>query len=128
MSPDGARFHIHEARAQHRLNVCTGHVQYVLHTYRTCPAQTQPYSRRRLLITADSWSYYPPSPLRGLTYYGYGPWTGPPLTKHSAWLIESWLVCFGRGTTRAEDAQGTPTQRHISPSILVYEDDCIRVY
>ena len=27
---------------------------------------------------------------------------------------------FGRGTTRAEDAQGTPT--HISPSIL-YEDE-----
>ena len=28
----------------------------------------------------------------------------------------------GRGTTRAEDSQGTPTQSHISPSILVYED------
>ena len=28
----------------------------------------------------------------------------------------------GRSTTRAEDAQGTPTQSHISPSILVYED------
>ena len=28
----------------------------------------------------------------------------------------------GRGSTRAEDAQGTPTQSHISPSILVYED------
>ena len=28
----------------------------------------------------------------------------------------------GRGTTIAEDAQGTPTQSHISPSILVYED------
>jgi hypothetical protein len=28
----------------------------------------------------------------------------------------------GRGTTRAEDAQGTPIQSHISPSILVYED------
>ena len=26
------------------------------------------------------------------------------------------------GTTRAEDAQGTPTQSHLSPSILVYED------
>ena len=25
------------------------------------------------------------------------------------------------GTTRAEDAQGTPTQSHVSPSILVYE-------
>ena len=29
----------------------------------------------------------------------------------------------GRGTTRAEVAQGTPTQSHISPSILVYEDN-----
>ena len=29
----------------------------------------------------------------------------------------------GRGTARADDAQGTPTQSHISPSILVYEDD-----
>ena len=28
----------------------------------------------------------------------------------------------GRGTTRAEDAQGTPSQSHVSPSILVYED------
>ena len=28
-----------------------------------------------------------------------------------------------RGTTRAEDAQGTPTQSHISLSILVYGDD-----
>ena len=26
------------------------------------------------------------------------------------------------GTTRAEDAHGTPAQSHISPSILVYED------
>ena len=28
----------------------------------------------------------------------------------------------GRGTTRAEDAQGTPTQSHVSPSILVFAD------
>ena len=28
-----------------------------------------------------------------------------------------------RGTTRAEDAEGTPTQSHISPSILVYQDN-----
>ena len=32
-------------------------------------------------------------------------------------------VGSGRGTTRAEDAQGIPTQSHISPSILVYEED-----
>ena len=29
---------------------------------------------------------------------------------------------YGRGAARAEDAQGTPTQSHISPSILVYEE------
>jgi len=28
----------------------------------------------------------------------------------------------GRGAARAEDAQGTPTKSHISPSILVYEE------
>ena len=28
----------------------------------------------------------------------------------------------GRGAARAEDAQGTPTKSHISPRILVYED------
>ena len=37
-------------------------------------------------------------------------------------VIDSGLVS-GRGTTRAEDAQGTPTQSHISPSILVYEEE-----
>ena len=33
----------------------------------------------------------------------------------------------GRGTARAEDAQGTPTQSHISPSILVYEEQTIEL-
>jgi len=31
----------------------------------------------------------------------------------------------GRGAARAEDAHGTHTQSHISPSILVYEDNSI---
>ena len=31
-------------------------------------------------------------------------------------------LSVGRGATRAEDAPGTPTQSHISPSILEYED------
>ena len=32
-------------------------------------------------------------------------------------------LCYsGRGSTRAEDAQATPTQSHISPSIPVYEE------
>ena len=30
--------------------------------------------------------------------------------------------CSGRGAARAENAQGTPIQSHISPRILVYED------
>ena len=38
------------------------------------------------------------------------------LEKH---LIDSKLV---EGTTRAEDAQGSPTQSYISPSLLVYDD------
>ena len=29
----------------------------------------------------------------------------------------------GRGAARAEDAQGTPTQSHISPRILVYKQE-----
>jgi len=48
--------------------------------------------------------------------------------RHIFGLIGSGLVgstdlhSSGRGAARAEDAQGTPTQSHISPSILVYED------
>ena len=41
-------------------------------------------------------------------------------------MIDSGLVgstdFSGRGAARAEDAQGTPTQNHVSPSILVYEE------
>ena len=37
-------------------------------------------------------------------------------------LRSSYTGLYGRGTARAEDAQGTPTQSHISPSILVYVD------
>ena len=33
-----------------------------------------------------------------------------------------WSNIFERGTTRVEDAQGTPTQSHISLNILVNED------
>ena len=35
-------------------------------------------------------------------------------------MIDSRLA--GRGIARAEDAPGTPTQSHTSPSILVYKD------
>ena len=35
------------------------------------------------------------------------------------------VIDSGGGAARAEDAQGTPTQSHISPSILVYEDKLI---
>ena len=40
-------------------------------------------------------------------------------------VIDSGLVGsmgFGRGAARAKDAQGTPTQSHISQSLLVYGD------
>ena len=32
------------------------------------------------------------------------------------------ILGSGRGATRANDAQGTPTQSHISPSIQAYEE------
>ena len=41
-------------------------------------------------------------------------------------LKVGWLNRFpssGRGAATAEDAHGIPTQSHISPSILVYEDE-----
>ena len=40
-------------------------------------------------------------------------------------VIDSGVVCSGRGAARAENAQETSTQSHscISPRILVYEDD-----
>ena len=42
-------------------------------------------------------------------------------TQFRVWIREYGDVDPGRGTTRAEDARGTPTQSHVSPSILVYE-------
>jgi len=39
-------------------------------------------------------------------------------------VIDSRLVGTGRGTTRTEDAQGTPIRSHVSPTVLVYEDKC----
>jgi len=43
-----------------------------------------------------------------------------PEKRENLGLIDSGLV--ERGAARAEDAQGTPNQSHISPSILVYKD------
>ena len=44
-------------------------------------------------------------------------------------MIDSGLVgSTDGGTTRAEDAQGTPTQSHISPSILVYEENHASIF
>ena len=45
---------------------------------------------------------------------------GQPKLFYSDRLRVRWLN--GRGTARAADAQGTPTQSHISLSILLYED------
>ena len=50
------------------------------------------------------------------------------LSMNSDRLRVGWLNLSARGATRAEDAQGTPTQSHISPSILVYEDEIITRY
>jgi len=47
------------------------------------------------------------------------------VTVHAIFIYN--LHLSGRGTTRAEDVQGTPTQSHISPSILVYEDNLLKV-
>jgi len=41
------------------------------------------------------------------------------LTTVSNLFIE---LCPGRGTAKAEFAQETPTQSHVLPSILVYEE------
>ena len=53
----------------------------------------------------------------------------PPLERHLTRKRRLWTgarLRVGRGDARAEDAQGTPTQSHISPSTLVYKDNCIR--
>ena len=42
-------------------------------------------------------------------------------TNPSTYACDRLRIVTGRGATRAKDAQGTPTQSHISPSILVYE-------
>jgi len=46
-----------------------------------------------------------------------------PSCRHRPYLCDlQGTIDSVRGTARAEDAQGTPTQSHISPRILVYED------
>ena len=50
---------------------------------------------------------------------GFGVW-GVGLREKCAFIAIDGV--HGRDTTRAEDVQGTPTQRHIAPSIPVYED------
>ena len=38
-------------------------------------------------------------------------------------MIDAGLVGSGRGAMRKEDAQGTPSQRHVSPSIPLNDND-----
>jgi len=61
-----------------------------------------------------------------------GPESGPGFLHFQGTFVDrlrvGWLNGFWQGTTRAEDAQGTPTQSHISPSILVYEDKTIKLF
>ena len=48
----------------------------------------------------------------------------PTFARHVSTIALCVSLCtFGRGTARADDAQGTPTQSRVSPSILVYEDN-----
>jgi len=47
--------------------------------------------------------------------------------RHHLSGLVSFLSLSERGTTRAEDAQGTPTKSHASPSALVYEHNDIRI-
>jgi len=54
---------------------------------------------------------------------GPGRFCSRTVSKHGALSTSDRLRDLsGRGATRAEDAHGTPTQRLISPSILVYEE------
>jgi len=48
----------------------------------------------------------------------------PPSERLRVGWLNGLVDLSGRGTTRAEDDQGRPTQSHISPSILVYEGAC----
>jgi len=43
-------------------------------------------------------------------------------------LIFEGVIDSGWGTTRAEDAQGTPIQSRLSPSMLVNEDHSLSVH
>ena len=45
-------------------------------------------------------------------------WVGVPCSRSA---VDRLRVVSGRGSTRAKDAQGTPTQSHISPNKLVSE-------
>ena len=45
----------------------------------------------------------------------------PPLSSHDRLRIGC-IIGPGMGTTRAEDAQGTRTQSHIPPSVLIYDE------
>ena len=49
---------------------------------------------------------------------GFSPFLSLSVSVSVSVLVSVSLLSLGRGTTSAEDAQGTPTQRHTSPSIL----------
>ena len=51
------------------------------------------------------------------------PDSGPGFRVVDSGVAGSKDFSLGWGTARAEDAPGTPTQSHISPRILVYEDE-----
>jgi len=52
---------------------------------------------------------------------GFGCITCAEFARQRPKILNRFSFISGKGAARAEDAQGTPTQSHISPSILVYE-------
>ena len=106
-----------------------------LHGYRgTLLTRNRPPPRTTTSLLTTYWSE---SCSSLITYWSESTWSlgwfGGPASRHGS--LNSLFLGEGghgvktlnptqaeRGTTRAEDAPGTPTQNHISPSILVNED------
>ena len=52
----------------------------------------------------------------------FSPRYAPALTEDGRLRVD-WLNGFWRGAARAEDAQGTPIQSHLSTNLLAYEEN-----
>jgi len=78
---------------------------------------SQPASRRATMLRHRTQVTLPPSAAQRF---------GTQQVSHDRNMVMTFpfsrLIDSERGAARAEDAQGTPTQSHISPSILVYDE------